>query len=303
MSSAESYHLPVMLDESVSGLIGNRSGVYVDVTFGGGGHSAEILKRLDESGSLYAFDQDTDAFRNSLEDDRLVLIHGNFRFLENWMHYYGVDQVDGILADLGVSSFQLDEKSKGFSYTSGAELDMRMNIEAKQSAIEIINHSSVEELIKIFSQYGEVRNAKSLAKAVVEARAQRPIENVQEFLHIIDALVIGNRTRYLSQVFQAIRIKVNDEIGSLRALLTSSAKLLKKGGRLVVISYHSLEDREVKHFMKRGPSQTNDDMFSIAPKWGLKMLTRKPVLPTSDEVRTNRRARSAKLRIAEKRNG
>ncbi len=303
MTDAHPYHQPVMCDQAVAALITKPGGIYVDATFGGGGHASAILKHLGKGGKLFAFDQDLDALENLIVDERLIMIHSNFRFLKQWMRYYKVDAVDGILADLGVSSFQLDEKSKGFSFNADVALDMRMNKSAETSAFDIINKSSDRELVDIFSQYGEVRNAKSLSKAIVVARALRPINSVQEFLQCIDAMVIGNRSRYLAQVFQAIRIKVNDEMGSLRALLTTAAGLLVEGGRLVILTYHSIEDRVVKHFMKSGlihHRNTEDIFVEDRQKWSLKMVTKKPILPDAVEVRINKRARSAKLRVAEK---
>ncbi|NND08141.1 MAG: 16S rRNA (cytosine(1402)-N(4))-methyltransferase RsmH [Saprospiraceae bacterium] len=302
MAAVNPYHAPVMCAETIESLVTDPHGVYVDATFGGGGHSAAILQVLDTGGRLFAFDQDLDAFVNKVDDQRLTLIHGNFRFLKQWMRYYDVTHVHGVMADLGVSSFQLDEKSKGFSYASDADLDMRMNIKSEASAFQIINETSEGELVEIFSRYGEVRNAKTLAKAIVVARALRPIKNVQELLMCIGPLVMGNRSRYLAQVFQAIRIKVNDEIGSLRALLSTAADLLVVGGRLSILTYHSIEDRLVKHFMKSGKLGPKEQEYEFEEdrKWYLKMLSKKPILPTREEVGRNRRARSAKLRIAEK---
>ena len=302
MAAVNPYHAPVMCAETIESLVTDPHGVYIDATYGGGGHSLAILKVLQKGGQLFAFDQDLDAFANRVDDSRLTLIHSNFRFLKQWMRYYDVMQVHGIMADLGVSSYQLDEKSKGFSYASDADLDMRMNIKSEASAFQIINETSEGGLVEIFSRYGEVRNAKTLAKAIVVARALRPIKNVQELLMCIDPLVMGNRSRYLAQVFQAIRIKVNDEMGSLRALLSTAADLLVLGGRLSVLTYHSIEDRIVKHFMKSGKSGPveQEDEFDRDHRWQLKMLSKKPILPTREEVSKNRRARSAKLRIAEK---
>ena len=301
MAAVNPYHAPVMCAETVDSLITDRQGVYVDATYGGGGHSAAILNVLGDRGHLFAFDQDLDAFANRVEDSRLTLIHGNFRFLRQWMRYYQLSHIHGLMADLGVSSFQLDQKSKGFSYAGDADLDMRMNVKSEASAFDVLNETSEGGLVEIFSQYGEVRNAKTLAKAIVVARTLRPIKNVQELLTCIDPLVMGNRSRYLAQVFQAIRIKVNDEMGSLRALLSTAADLLVQGGRLSVLTYHSVEDRLVKHFMKSGKLDERDLAGEFdGRKWHLRMLTKKPVLPTREEVQINRRARSAKLRIAEK---
>ncbi len=298
------YHQPVLLQESVDALITDSSGIYVDVTYGGGGHTREVLRRLTQAGRVIALDQDEDALAQAEDDARLELIHANFRYLKNFLQYHGVEQVQGILADLGVSSFQLDEKAKGFSFASDSALDMRMNRSSSRSASDILNLEKEEDLVLLFSQYGEVRNSKSLSRAIVGARRQRPFRSIGEFVQCIEPLIMGNRARYLAQVFQAIRIKVNDEMGALKDLLTTSGRVLSPGGRLVVITYHSIEDRIVKHYMRRGTfdstTEVPPDSFGRRIPWRLRMITKKPILATPAEVSRNRRARSAKLRVAER---
>ncbi|MDH3245097.1 MAG: 16S rRNA (cytosine(1402)-N(4))-methyltransferase RsmH [Saprospiraceae bacterium] len=299
MKPNDAFHKPVLLDQSVEGLISDRDGLYVDATFGGGGHAKAILDNLSPKGRLFAFDQDKDALANNLHDDRCTLIHSNFRFIRNFLRYHGVVKVHGILADLGVSSFQLDELSKGFSFDS-EDLDMRMNPASPISAADLINQLSEKELLKILSEYGEVRNAKTLARAIVQARLSAPIKNTQNLIQAIEPVIMGHRTRYLAQVFQAIRIKVNDEIGALKELLTTSIDILAPRGRLVIITYHSVEDRVVKHFMKSGNFGPDISLFNPSHDWLLKTINKKPIRPDADEIRRNRRSRSAKLRIAER---
>lgn len=293
---ANDYHVPVLVSECLDALISDVDGIYVDATFGGGGHSRAILERLSDKGRLVAFDQDADAVRNALVDKRFTLVHGNFRFLKHYLRYLDIHNVDGILADLGVSSYQLDEHTKGFSFSTSEALDMRMNKEATSSAIDVVNKESEENLVNIFSSYGEVRNSKSLAKAIVEARNKRPFSNSHEFLHCVEPLVIGNKARYLAQLFQAIRIKVNDEIGSLKHFLAAGADMLVPGGHLVVLTYHSIEDRIVKHFVKSGSIE--DQGQQKKDGWILKPVNKKPIVAGEDELARNKRARSAKLRIA-----
>jgi 16S rRNA (cytosine1402-N4)-methyltransferase len=260
-----------------------------------------ILKRMAHDGRLIAFDRDPDAFEDTLKDDRLLLVRSNFRFLENFLHYYGYETVDGIIADLGVSSFQLDTISKGFSFRGEAALDMRMNPHQAFSAADFIRGASEQELIETFSVYGQVRNAKTLAKVVIEGRNKKTIKTINEFLLCISPVIMGNRTRYLAQVFQAVRIRVNDEINALKKLLSSSARVLGENGRLVVITYHSVEDRVVKHFMKSGQYSSSMELdFRLEPKWPFRVLTKKPIVPSEKEIELNPRSRSAKLRIAEK---
>ena len=300
----ESYHKPVLLRETVEHMVIDRGGTYVDATYGGGGHTQYLLDALNEEGTVVAFDQDEDAIKNKIDDSRLILIRSNFRYIGRFIRYLRINKVDGVMADLGVSSFQLDEDSKGFSFTAESALDMRMNSSATYTAADVVNNEHEADLVAIFSAYGEVRNAKSLARAIVKARSQRPITSIQEFLLCVEPLIMGNRSRYLAQVFQAIRIKVNDEIGALKSMLTASAQILKVGGRLSVLTYHSLEDRIVKHFVKRGvfdpKQQFTSDAFGEIPVWCLKPVNRKPILPSREEIQNNSRARSAKLRVAEK---
>lgn len=296
------YHQPVLLDQCIEALMTDPDGIYVDATFGGGGHSREILKHLSDEGRLIAFDQDADASKNALQDPRFQLVNGNFRFIRHYLRYLQIQRLHGILADLGVSSYQLDVDSKGFSFSKGDVFDMRMNQKAARSALDIVNHESEENLVSIFSSYGEVRNSKTLAKAIVTAREQRPISNTHEFLNCVEPLAMGNKARYLAQVFQAIRIKVNDEIGSLQDFLVAGADMLVPGGRLVVLTYHSIEDRVVKHFVKSGLTDfDNRDTTGVSGgDWILKPVNKKPIVAGPDEIRINRRSRSAKLRIAEK---
>ena len=293
-----------MLRECIEALVDNEAGIYVDATFGGGGHSRAILENISEKGRLIAFDQDEDALENAVEDERFRLIHGNFRFMKHYLRYIGIQKVHGILADLGVSSFQLDEGSKGFSFSLSDLLDMRMNQSASRSAIDVINKESEENLVSIFSRYGEVRNSKSLARAIVTARKRRPISNSHEFLHCVGPLAMGNKARYLAQVFQAIRIKVNDEIGALEDFLAAGADMLVPGGHLVVLTYHSIEDRIVKHFIKSGRKMHGDEIkvqySDQRDNWILEPVNKKPITASEEELRMNKRARSAKLRIAKK---
>lgn len=298
---SETYHLPVLLKSSIDALVIDPGGTYVDATFGGGGHSEEILSRLNDHGRLYAFDQDIDALENARDDDRLKLVHGNFRYLKYFLKYLGIGQLQGILADLGVSSYQLDAKTKGFSFVDSDVFDMRMNNRATRTALDIVNHESEENLVNIFSSYGQVRNSKTLAKAIIATREQRPISNTHEFLNCVEPQAMGNRARYLAQVFQAIRIKVNDEIGALQDFLVAGADMLVPGGRLVVLTYHSIEDRIVKHFIKSGRTEDAENpLQSLNDQWILKPVNKKPILPDEREIKSNKRARSAKLRIAEK---
>ncbi len=300
----ESYHNPVLLRETVEHMVIEKGGTYVDATYGGGGHTKYLLDALNEKGTVVAFDQDEDAIKNKIDDPRLILLRSNFRYIGRFIKYLKINKVDGVMADLGVSSYQLDEDSKGFSFTAESTLDMRMNSSASMTAADVVNNEHEADLVAMFSAYGEVRNARSLARAIVKARSQRPITSIQEFLLCLEPMIMGNRSRYLAQVFQAIRIKVNDEIGALKSLLTASAQILKVGGRLSVLTYHSLEDRVVKHFVKRGAfdprSQFASDAFGEIPQWCLKPVNRKPILPSREEIENNSRARSAKLRVAEK---
>ncbi len=294
------YHVPVMLKECIDNLITDRSGVYADLTFGGGGHSRAILERLSPEGRLYAFDADPDAGHNSIQDHRFALIQVNYRHIERFLRLNGVAQVHGILADLGVSSYQLDNAEKGFSIRYDAPLDMRMSKQGKTAA-EILNTYEVKELAELWYSYGEITNAGNLAKAIQERRMIKPFQNTGELVQVAENFAYGKRNKYLAQVFQALRIEVNDEIASLEEMLSQLHPILCHGGRLVVLSYHSLEDRPVKNLIKTGnvAGVIEKDLygnFSLP----YKSLSKKPILPTEEEIKHNNRARSAKLRVAEK---
>ena len=298
----QQYHNPVLLHESVEGLQIKEDGIYVDVTFGGGGHSKAILEQLGPKGRLFAFDQDEDAAQNIIEDERFKLLPYNFRFLKRFLRLEGVRQVDGVLADLGVSSHQFDTGDRGFSFRFDAELDMRMNQSADVSAQTVLNSYSADKLQQIFGEYGEVRNARTLARKIVDARESgESLQTIGQFLAIIDSCVKGKRNRYLSQVFQALRMEVNEEIEVLKEMLWQSVEVLKVGGRLSVISYHSLEDRLVKNLIKKGTfeKEPEKDLYGNFYQ-PLKAVNRKIIVPTNEEIEENPRARSAKLRIAEK---
>ena len=297
-----SYHNPVLLKESVDGLDIKGDEVLVDVTFGGGGHSKEILKRLGSKGKLFAFDQDKDAEGNELEDNRFELVKQNFRYLKNYLRFYDVKEVDGVLADLGVSSHQFDESSRGFSIRFEGPLDMSMNQGSDLTAAKIVNEYEEEELIRIFKAYGEINNARQLAEAIIYQRELGRITSTSELVEIIEKMVPGKvRNKFLAQVFQALRIEVNDELGALKDMLEQSYEVLKTGGRLSVITYHSLEDRLVKNFIKKGKFEGElEKDFYGNPKLKFKAINRKPILPTVEEIVNNNRARSAKLRVAEK---
>lgn len=297
------YHLSVLLKECTDGLNIQPDGIYVDATFGGGGHSRAILERLSESGKLYAFDQDQDAFANKPDDNRLTLIHANFADIKKMLRLHGVKKVDGILADLGVSSYQFDTAERGFSYRFDGALDMRMNQQNGQTAADILNTYAEESLVQLFSAYGEVPNSKRLAKAVVETRAIKPFSSIASLLDLLDTMTMGERWKYLSQVFQAIRMEVNSEVDVLQQFLQQAAELLNENGRLAVITFHSIEDRYVKQFMKHGTfaDEPEKDEFGrfYAP---FKLVNKKPITATKDELKVNTRSRSAKLRIGQKRN-
>lgn len=296
------YHVPVMLRPCIDGLNIKPDGVYVDVTFGGGGHSREILKHLGPKGTLIAFDQDPDAQANIPADDRFVFIDQNFGFLKNNLRLKGFRQVDGILADLGVSSHQFDVPERGFSIRHNADLDMRMDQHRNLTAAQILNTYTEDKLHKIFGIYGEVKNAKSLARAVVTARLEKPFTDIDSLKSAISANIPkGKENKYLAQVFQALRIEVNAEIQVLEDFLQQAAEVLRPGGHLVVMSYHSLEDRPVKNFMAKGKFQgeVEKDFFGNQQK-PFNVITRKAIVATDEEIARNNRARSAKLRIAEK---
>lgn len=302
MSNPDFYHQTVMLHEAVDGLAITKDGVYVDATFGGGGHSKEILKRLGDSGRLIAFDQDKDAWKNKPDDSRLTDVRENFRYMRRFLKLHGYAEVDGILADLGVSSYQFDTGERGFSIRFEGPLDMRMDDRGDVTAEQVLKTYSEQQLHKMFEQYGEVRNAKQLAKHIADNRTKTQLNTIGSLKALLEQVMKGNPNKYLAQVFQALRIEVNDELGALRDLLEQSVQCLKPGGRLSIITFHSLEDRMVKQFMKRGEwGEMETDVFGRAvtePK--LKPLTNKPVEPTEKEVKENPRARSARLRIAER---
>lgn len=295
------YHVPVMLKECIDGLQVQQNGIYVDVTFGGGGHSREILQHLGDKGKLFAFDVDEDAKRNVPDDKRFTLIQSNYRHIKRFLRLYGVTQVNGILADFGISSHQIDEPSRGFATRFDAPLDMRMNRSEGISARDVVNTYSAEQLQHILGYYGEVINAKTLAHRIVEARAQQPIETTGELVEVCRPVAKGIEVKYFAQVFQAIRIEVNDELNAIREFLQQSMEILAPGGRLVVMSYHSLEDRLTKNFMKAGvfEGEPKKDLYGNY-EHHLKVITRKPIEATAEELKINTRARSAKLRIAEK---
>ena len=300
----QAYHVPVLAHECVDYLDLRPGGIYVDVTFGGGGHSRLILERAgDLDIRLFGFDQDEEARANALPDERFTFVAANFRHIRNHLRLHGVTKIDGLLADLGVSSHQFNAAERGFSYRFDAPaLDMRMGKSADRTAADIVNNYDADDLQQVLGQYGEVRNARTLAQAIVEARERQPIVTIQDFLDVCGPLVRGTRPRYLAQVFQALRIEVNDEIGALTDLLAAATDLLiPTHGRLVVISYHSLEDRITKNFLKSGNAegkQVKDFYGNIDRPY--KILTKKPVLPSAEEIQRNSRARSAKLRVGEK---
>lgn len=297
----EQYHIPVMLDECMEGLDIKPEGVYIDLTFGGGGHSKAIIQRLSEKGSLYAFDQDSDAIKNALDDERFTMIEDNFSNLTNQLKLYRVTQVDGILADLGISSYQIDCAERGFSTRFDAELDLRMNRKQILTAKDVVNTYSYEQLKKIFSDYGELSNAHQIAKKI-ESLQIEGISTTTQLKEILQPLAQrGKENKFFAQVFQALRIEVNGEIDVLKKMLEQTSPLLKKGGRLVVMSYHSLEDRLVKNYMKTGncEGKVEKDFFGNVLN-DLVLVNRKPITASQEELESNPRSRSAKLRIAEK---
>lgn len=297
------YHVPVLLEESLNGLLINKSKkqVFVDVTFGGGSHSKGILDRMSEESILYAFDQDVDASVNKINDSRLILIDANFRYFGKYLKYFGDLEVDGILADLGVSSYQIDEPSRGFSFMAGEDLDMRMNVRQKLKASDILNNYSESELVNILSIYGEVRNSRQLAAKIIQSRRKSEFTDVQSLIASIEGVILGNKFRYLAQVFQALRIEVNDEMNALNDMLKQCGQFLGKNGRLSVISYHSLEDRLVKNLIKNGSpdGKIEQDVFGNRTKI-FREVVKGVILPNDAELKSNSRSRSAKLRIAEK---
>lgn len=292
------YHIPILANESIEALAIKKDGFYLDATFGGGGHSRLILNELGENGRLYAFDQDDDSLRNLIDDERFVFNHHNFRYVKQFLRLHGVKQVDGILADLGVSSHQLNEAERGFSFRFEADLDMRMNRSEETTAATVLKTYSADALQQIFSEYGEVRNAKTLAQKIVQERGHRPIRTIGDLLGIIEPLVRGHKNRYLAQVFQALRIEVNDEMGALREFLEATLDILKPGGRLVVISFHSLEDRMVKNLLKTGnvEGEMKSDFYGKIER-PFEQINKGVITPSEDEMAKNSRARSAKMRI------
>lgn len=311
MNTAETYHIPVLLQESVNGLDIQPNGVYVDVTFGGGGHSREILRRLGPKGHLYSFDQDADAEKNIVDDERFTFVRSNFRYLKNWMRFYEVEHIDGLLADLGVSSHHFDDEERGFSFRYDAPLDMRMNQRAGATATDLLNNYSEEQLADVIYLYGELKQARKIAKAIVSTRTKKRIETTGDLLRVLGVEAVEEDSQLsianpqlkkdLARLFQALRIEVNHEMQALKEMLTSAQELLAKGGRLSVITYHSLEDRIVKNMMRAGNAEgkVEQDFFGRinAP---LRMIGNKVITPSEQEMEQNPRSRSAKLRIAEK---
>ena len=302
ITTAETYHVPVLLQESIDGLDIKPDGVYVDVTFGGGGHSKEILRRLGKDGHLYSFDQDEDAEGNIVDDPRFTFVRSNFRYLRNWMRYYDIDHIDGLLADLGVSSHHFDDETRGFSFRFDAPLDMRMNKRAGMTAAEILNTYSEEQLSDILYIYGELKNARKMAAAIVKARGDKPIQTTGDLMNITEKLFQREREKKeMAKMFQALRIEVNHEMDALKEMLNGATEVLREGGRLSVITYHSLEDRIVKNFIKAGNAEgkVRQDFFgrSEAP---FRAVTNKVIVPDDEEQERNPRSRSAKLRVAEK---
>lgn len=296
------YHIPALLEETIDGLNIQPDGVYVDTTFGGGGHSREILSRLGDKGRLFGFDQDEQAYDNVLDDDRFTFVRSNFRYLKNFLQYYQVEKVDGVLGDLGVSSHHFDDEERGFSFRYDSQLDMRMNRRAKQTAADILNNYDEQELSRIFYLYGELRTSRKIASSIVFARQKQPITTVNEFLQIMDRYTQRDKEKkVLAQAFQALRIEVNKELDALSEMLQQSVEHLSVGGRICIISYHSLEDRMVKNFFRSGNLEGKIEKdFYGNPITDLKVITRKVIIPTEEEQRRNPRSRSAKLRIAEK---
>ena len=302
IKTAEAYHVPVLLKESVDGLNIQPGGIYVDVTFGGGGHSREILSRMDADAHLYSFDQDADAERNIVDDDRFTFVRSNFRYIKNWMRYYGVEQIDGLLADLGVSSHHFDDETRGFSFRFDAPLDMRMNVRAGKTAANIVNGMDEEPLADVFYLYGELKNSRRIAAALVEARALKPIVTTQDFINAVEPLFKREREKKdMAKLFQALRIEVNHEMTALKEMLAGATELLRPGGRLSVITYHSLEDRIVKNIMKAGNAEgkIKQDFFGRI-ETPFTLINNKVITPDEEEQENNPRSRSAKLRIAEK---
>jgi 16S rRNA (cytosine1402-N4)-methyltransferase len=298
----ESYHVPVLLNEVLENLDIQPAGTYVDCTFGGGGHSRAILQRLNDHGRLIAFDQDEDARQNLPGDKRVLFVPNNFRYLQRFLRLNGIDKVDGILADLGVSSHQFDEAERGFSTRFDASLDMRMDQRQTKTAADILNDYSEQQLHKLFEQYGEVTNSKTLAKTIVEARRITSITTIENLKNVLAPIVKGNPNKYFAQVFQALRIEVNDEMGALKEMLEQAPAVLNQGGRIAVITFHSIEDRIVKTFFKDNTFEAPDEnpFATTERNRVLKPVNKKPIVATNEEIKRNNRSRSAKLRVAEK---
>ena len=300
--TAETYHVPVLLKESVDGLAIQPDGIYVDVTFGGGGHSREILSRLGKGGRLFGFDQDGDAEKNIVNDDRFTFVRSNFRYISQWMRYYGIKQIDGLLADLGVSSHHFDDETRGFSFRYDAPLDMRMNKRAGQTAADVLNNYTEEQLADVFYLYGELKNARRIAKTIVEARKQKAITTTGDLGEIAGTLMRTEREKKdLARLYQSLRIEVNHEMDALRDMLKGATALLRTGGRLSVITYHSLEDRIVKNVMKSGNAEGRVEQDFYGRVSSPFQTVGKLIVPDEEEQQRNPRSRSAKLRIAEKR--
>ncbi len=295
------FHIPVLLSEAINGLQIKPDGIYIDCTFGGGGHAKEILKRLNDKGKLIAFDQDEAALKNNIKDERLIFVSQNFMHLQRFLKLHGITKADGILADLGVSSYQFDEQSRGFSTRFDGPLDMRMNLKNDRTAADILQNYSEQRLHKMFEQFGEVTNAKTLAKYIVQQRTAASLQTTGSFKNMISPMVKGNPHKYFAQVFQALRIEVNEEIESLKALLGQIPDVLNTGGRVSIITFHSIEDRIVKNFFRQGSvDELIENPFERNEKESpFKVITKKPITPSEAEIKNNPRSRSAKLRIIE----
>ena len=300
--TAETYHVPVLLDESIDGLAIQPGGIYADMTFGGGGHSKEILRHLGKKGHLFGFDQDADAENNIVEDERFTFVRSNFRYVKQWMRYYGVEQIDGVLADLGVSSHHFDDETRGFSFRFDAPLDMRMNRRAGLTAADVVNNYDEQQLADVLYFYGELKNARKTASQIVKARTQHHIETTGDLLRLLGAAPESTQwKKEMARLFQALRMEVNHEMEALKEMLAGVTQMLRPGGRLVVITYHSLEDRLVKNMMKAGNAEgrVQQDFFGRAEA-PFRLVNNKVIVPADDEQQRNPRSRSAKLRIAEK---
>ncbi len=302
MSTTEEYHIPVLFNEAIEGLNIQPNGIYVDCTFGGGGHSAGILNRLGKQGRLIAFDQDADAEQNLPKDERMLFVPQNFRHLHRFLRLHNIQQVDGVLADLGVSSHQFDEGDRGFSIRFEGPMDMRMDQRQTNTAASLIANYTELQLHKLFEQYGEVSNSKTLAKHIVQQRKYLPYATIEQFKALMNSVVMGNPNKYLAQVFQALRMEVNDEMGALKEMLAQLPQLLKSGGRAAIISFHSIEDRLVKNFFKQGSfEELIDHPFETAEKnTTFQLVNKKPITAGEVELKRNKRSRSAKLRVVER---